>query len=81
MYDIKKGIIKGIKFILIGLGSVAIITGFSEVSLWGLLEQYLKPLLGSLTIGGILVILQNYVKIKFGGMRGLLGLKNRKNLI
>ena len=68
-FNFKKGIIKGIKFILIGLGAVAIFTSFSEVSLWSLLEQYLKPILGALSVGGLITLVLNFVKTKYGGKR------------
>ena len=75
MYSYKQGLGKGLKFVLTGLAAVAVFSGFSDVSLWELLEKYLKPLVGSLTIGSVLVIFQNYVKTKFGGFGKMLGLK------
>mgnify|MGYP001564544893 CR=1 FL=1 len=73
-YDYKQGALKGVKFVLTALVALAVASGFSEVTLWELLEKYLKPLLGTLSVGGLLAITQNYVKVKFGGVRGLLGL-------
>lgn len=74
-YNLLTGLGKGLKFILTALVAVAVVTGFSEVSLWELLEQYLKPVLGTLTVGGLLTLLNNWVKVKLGGYKKLMGLK------
>ena len=74
-YNIKTGISKGLKFVLTALIAVATISGFSEFTLWDLLTEYLKPVLGTLSVGGVLAMALNLVKVKFGGVRGLLGLK------
>lgn len=74
MYDFKTGLGKGLKFILTALIAIVSITGFSDVTLWDLLTQYLKPLLGTLSIGGVLAFLNNFVKVKFGGFKKLAGL-------
>ena len=74
-YNFTKGLGKGLKFVLTALAGLALVTGFSDLTIWSLLEEYLKPIISSLTVGGILTILLNYTKIKFGGIRGLLGLK------
>lgn len=68
-YDFRKGLSKGIKFILTALIALATVSGFSEVSLWELLEQYLKPVVSALTVGGILTWLLNYTKVKLGGVK------------
>ncbi len=63
-YSIWKGVNKG----LVGFGTAAltvlIYSGMADVTLWSLLEQYLKPILGVLTIQGALVMLFNFFKIK-----------------
>ena len=73
-YDWKLGIGKGLKFVMTGLIAVAAVSGFSEVSLWSLAEQYLKPALGTLSVGAVLTMALNFVKVKFGGVKRLLGL-------
>ena len=74
-YDIKTGLGKGIKFALTGIAALALVSGFSELTLWGLLETYLKPILGIISVGAVLAWLQNLVKVKFGGLGGLLGFR------
>ena len=74
-YNFSQGIGKGVKFILTALIGLAVVSGFSDFTLWDLLEKYLKPVLGTLSVGGILAIAQNWVKVRFGGVKGLLGLK------
>ena len=69
MYSYKQGFGKGLKLVLTGLAAVAVFSGFSDVSLWSLAEQYLKPLLGTLSIGGVLAISLNFVKVKFGSSK------------
>ena len=63
-FSFAKNIYKGFMYLLIGLGSIATITGFYDVSLWVLLETYLKPILGTLTVGGLYTMLLNWLKIK-----------------
>lgn len=69
-YSFKKGLGKCLKFVLTGLIAVVTVTGFSEVSIWSLLEQYLKPIISTLTVGGVFAWLLNYTKIKFGSRLG-----------
>ena len=73
-YELKKGLGKGLKFVLTALAALAAVSGFSEITLWDLLTEYLKPVLGTLSVGGVLAIALNLVKVKFGGIKGLLGL-------
>lgn len=63
-YSIKKGLIKG--FISIGTIVVAglAFTQFADMSIWTIIETYAKPLLGSLTIGGAITMMINYLKVK-----------------
>lgn len=63
-YSFKTGLSKGLLSLLSVLGAIVAFTGFADVSLWSLVEQYLKPLLGSLTIGGAITIAVNYAKFK-----------------
>lgn len=71
IYSFKTGIGKGLKFILTALAGIAVISGFSEISIWGLAEQYLKPILSTLTVGGLITIALNFVKTRFGGFKNL----------
>ena len=71
-YSLKKGFYKG----LLSLVSVAVFliafTKFGDLSIWSLLEEYLKPVLGAMTISGAITMLRNWVKFKSN-----LGKKNR----
>ena len=61
-YSLKTGLWKGIKFALIGVSGLVVFTGFSDLTLWGLLETYLKPALGSLSVGGVIAFALNWMK-------------------
>lgn len=63
-YSFAKGLGKGLVSLLAIAGSFVALAGFSDLTLWGLLEQYLKPLLGSLSVGGAITMLLNYIKVK-----------------
>ncbi len=61
-YSFKTG---GWKF-LVGVLSAAVVivtfAGFADISIWGLLEQYVKPIVGTLTVGGLLAAALNAAK-------------------
>lgn len=61
-YSVTKGIWKGVGAIITAAIMLTAFAGFSDITLWGLLEQYLKPLLGSLTLTGVLIFAKNWVK-------------------
>jgi len=61
-YSFKKSVGKGAIFVLQALATVLVVTGVSEISVWDLVEQYVKPLIGALSVGGALAIATNYVK-------------------
>ena len=63
-YSFKKGLYKGLITMVTAFGVIAAFTGFADLSLWGLLETYLKPLLGSLTLGGLFTLTSNWLKVK-----------------
>lgn len=63
-YSFTKGLSKGFLSILIMSSSMVAFAGFSDVTIWGLLENYLKPIVGSLTVGTVLAMAINYLKIK-----------------
>lgn len=63
-YSFAKGLWKGIKAILTALLVFLAFAGFSDISLWDLLVTYVKPLIGSLTLGGAITVALNYVKIQ-----------------
>lgn len=63
-YSFKKGLSKGFLSILIMSSSMVAFAGFSDLTIWSLLEEYLQPLLGSITVGGAITMLVNYIKVK-----------------
>lgn len=63
-YSFKKGLVKGLQWILIAVPALLVLTGVSEISLWDLMTKYVQPLLGTLTVGGLVAIIVNYVKVK-----------------
>ena len=70
-YSFAKGLSKGfVHASIAGLGIVAAIvaTNWPELystSVVDLLSQYLKQILGTMTVGGILTIAVNYLKVKY----------------
>ena len=63
-YSFKKGLVKGLISLLSIVGAGLAFTAFSDITIWGLLEQYLKPILGSLTVGGCITIAINFLKVR-----------------
>ena len=65
-YSLKKGLYKGLKFVLVGLVAVVAVVGLSDVVIWDLIVEYVKPIAGTLTIGTALTMALNFIKVKFG---------------
>lgn len=63
-YSFTKGLWKGGLSVLVVAASMVAFAGFADLSIWGLLETYLKPVLGSLTVGGAFAMAINYFKVK-----------------
>ncbi len=61
-YSLSKGIAKGITSALTIAASLAVFAGLSDVTLWDLVVTYVKPVLGSLTVGGLITVALNWVK-------------------
>jgi endonuclease V-like protein UPF0215 family len=61
-YSFKKGLAKGAYSALGALIVLTAFAGFNDVSIWALLETYLKPVIGSMTVAGAITIARNYVK-------------------
>lgn len=65
-YSFKKGFWKGALSLLSIGGALLAFSGFADVTVWGLAEEYIKPLIGSLSVGGIITIAINWIKVKHG---------------
>lgn len=63
-YSFKKGLWKGLGTVAMIATSLVVLSGLSDLTLWVLLETYIKPILGTLTVGGTLTIAMNYIKVK-----------------
>jgi len=67
-YSFLKGLAKtatSVAIYAVGFAVAILAMNFSaiyDLSLWTLVEQYLKPVLGTLTVGGSLVFIQNWLK-------------------
>lgn len=64
-YSITKGIGKGLFTMLMAGVTIATFAGFADFTLWQLLEQYVKPVLGSITVAGVLKLAANYIKFNY----------------
>jgi len=63
-YSFKKGLAKGLVSALTITLAFVTFAGFSDVTLWALLENYLKPLISGLTVGGLFTMAINWWKVK-----------------
>jgi hypothetical protein len=63
-YSFAKGVRKGFLAALTAASAMIAFAGFSEITLWDLAVEHIKPLLGSLTVGGVMAMIINYVKIR-----------------
>lgn len=63
-YSFKKGLIKGAISLLSIVGAGLAFTTFSDVTLVELIEKYIFPVLGSVTVGGAITIAVNWLKVR-----------------
>lgn len=63
-YSFKIGLGKGAIQLLTVAGALIAFAGFSDISIWSLVEQYIKPVIGSLSVGGAIAVAINYIKFK-----------------
>lgn len=68
-YSFKKGIVKALISALTVGGAFIAFAGLADFTLWELLEQYLKPVIGSLTVGGLITLSVNFLKVRGFGSR------------
>lgn len=62
MYSYAKGLKKSGVVVLIIIANWVAFAGFSDLTIWGLIEQYIKPLAGGTTVGGALFFAINWLK-------------------
>lgn len=63
-YSLKRGFSKGFMSFLTVFLAFAVFAGFADFSLKDLIEQYVFPLLGGMTVSGMTTMLINYLKVK-----------------
>ncbi len=61
-YSFKKSFGKGALFVLQMAATVVLVTGVSDIQLWDLIEQHVKPIFAGVSIGGAIAIATNFVK-------------------
>jgi len=61
-YSFRKTLGKGVTSGLIALAALVTFAGMNDISLWALIEEYVKPLVGSITVGGLIAMAINYTK-------------------
>ena len=63
-YSFGKGLKKALVSVLVIAGAFAVFAGVSDLVVWDLFEQYLKPALAGLTVGGLLTLALNWIKVR-----------------
>lgn len=61
-YKFSKGLSKALLYTLSTVATLVAFAGFSDIQIWDLVVQYVKPVIGSLTVGGIVTIAINWVR-------------------
>ncbi len=64
-YSFKKGLSKGLIAVLTGATMLVAFAGFSDITVWDLVVTYVKPVLGTLTVGGVLGVVTNFVRFHY----------------
>lgn len=63
-YKFSKGLSKALIYSISTVATLVAFAGFSDMQIWDLIEQYIKPMIGSLTVGGIATIAINWVRFR-----------------
>lgn len=63
-YSVIYGLRKAALYSLTAIGTLVAFAGFSEIQIWDLFEEYVRPVVGSLTVGGAITMMINYVRFK-----------------
>lgn len=61
-YKFSKGVSKALLYTLSTVATLVAFAGFSDIQVWDLVVQYVKPFIGSITVGGIVTIAINWVR-------------------
>lgn len=61
-YSLLRGVGKGLISLLSIGATLLALTTFSDLTIAGLVQTYLFPVLGSLTVGGVVTVIINWVK-------------------
>lgn len=61
-YSFKKTIGKAAVASLTFVGALAAMSGFADFTIWELFETYGRPVLGGITVSGVIAAAINYVK-------------------
>lgn len=64
-YSFAKGLWKTLLSVVVLAVAFTTFAGVSDLVIWDLFEQYLKPVLAGLTVGGLLTLAMNWLKVKF----------------
>jgi len=65
-YSFLHGLRKAATYSLTAAATLIAFAGFSDLQIWELLETYVRPAVGSLTVGGVMTLAINYVRFKKG---------------
>lgn len=63
-YSFSKGLGKGITYVLVGVASLLVVTGVSDLTITDLFTTYVQPFVGTLSVGAILTIVINWLKVR-----------------
>ena len=61
-YKLSKGVSKALLYSLSTIATLIAFANFSDILIWDLIVQYIKPAIGSITVGGIVTIAINWVR-------------------
>lgn len=61
-YSLKIGARKASLHLLTVIAALVAFAGFSDLMVWELLEKYVKPVIGSLSVGAVIALAINWIK-------------------
>jgi len=63
-YSFLHGLRKALLYTLTAGATLIAFAGFSDLQIWELIETYVRPVIGSITVGGAVTMAINYVRFK-----------------